>query len=268
MDDNKVHLPPGPVSFPALNQIYRVIMRSIYFKELKSFLSSIAGYVVLLVFLVASGLFMWVLPDTNILDYGYASLNQFFSIAPWLLLFLIPAIAMKSLADEFRGGTMEWLATKPLSLRQIVLGKFLAAFSLVVIALLPTLIYLFSIHWLAMDDAALDSGGIIGSYIGLLFLAAAFTAIGIFCSALTDNQIIAFLASLFLCFLLFSGFEALSRITAFRGGADYYLGLIGIDYHYNSMSRGVIDSRDLVYFLSIIILFMALTRITLQRKRG
>lgn len=243
-------------------------MRSIYFKELKSFLSSIAGYVVLLVFLTASGLFMWVLPDTEILNYGYASLEQFFSIAPWLLLFLIPAVTMRSLADEFRGGTMEWLATKPLTLMQIVLGKFFAALTLVVIALLPTLIYLFSIHWLAMDDAALDSGGIIGSYIGLLFLAAAFTAIGIFCSALTDNQIISFLASLFLCFLLFSGFEALSRITALRGGADYYLGLIGVDYHYNSMSRGVIDSRDLIYFVSLIILFIALTRFTLQRKKG
>jgi ABC-2 type transport system permease protein len=243
-------------------------MLSIYFKELRSFFSSIVGYVVLLVFLIACGLFLWVLPDSNILDYGYASLEQFFTIAPWLLLFLIPAITMRSFADEFRGGTIEWLSTKPLTSNQIVLGKFFASLTLVAIALLPTVIYIFSIHYLAMDDAALDAGGIIGSYIGLLFLAAAFTAIGIFSSSLTDNQIVSFLAAVFLCFLLYSGFEALSRIAAFRGGADYYLGLIGVDYHYNSMNRGVIDSRDVIYFLSIIILFIALTHFTLARKKA
>lgn len=243
-------------------------MLSIYFKELRSFFSSIVGYVVLLVFLVACGLFLWVLPDSNILDYGYASMEQFFSIAPWLLLFLIPAVTMRSFADEFRGGTIEWLSTKPLTSTQIVLGKFLASLTLVAIALLPTLIYIFSIHYLAMDDAALDAGGITGSYIGLLFLAAAFTAIGIFCSALTDNQIVSFLAAVFLCFLLFSGFEALSRIPSFRGGVDFYLGMIGVDYHYNSMNRGVIDTRDIVYFLSLIILFLSCTHFTLSRKKA
>lgn len=243
-------------------------MLSIYIKELRSFFSSIVGYVVLLVFLIASGLFLWVLPDTNILDYGYASLEQFFSIAPWLLLFLIPAITMRSFADEFRGGTIEWLSTKPLTFQQIVLGKFFASLTLVVIALLPTIIYIFSIHYLAMDDAALDAGGIIGSYIGLLFLAAAFTAIGIFSSSLTDNQIVSFLAAVFLCFLLYSGFEALSRIPAFRGGADFYLGMIGVDYHYNSMSRGVIDTRDVVYFLSLVILFVTLTHFILSKKKA
>jgi ABC-2 type transport system permease protein len=243
-------------------------MRSIYFKELKTFLSSIAGYVVLLVFLVASGLFLWVLPDTNILDYGYASMEQFFNIAPWLLLFLIPAVTMRSFSDEFRGGTIEWLSTKPLSSRQIIFGKFLAALTLVAIALLPTLLYVISINYLAMDDAALDAGGIVGSYIGLLFLAAAFTAIGVFCSSLTDNQIVSFLAALFLSFLLYSGFEALSRVPAFRGGADYYLGMIGVDYHYNSISRGVIDTRDVLYFFSLVALFIALTQFVLQRKRA
>jgi ABC-2 type transport system permease protein len=224
--------------------------------------------VVLLVFLVACGLFLWVLPDTNILDYGYASMEQFFNIAPWLLLFLIPAVTMRSFADEFRGGTIEWLSTKPITMRQIILGKFLASFTLVGIALLPTLIYILSIHYLAMDNSALDAGGIIGSYIGLLFLSAAFTAIGVFSSSLTDNQIVSFLASLFLCFLLFSGFEALSRVTAFRGGADYYLGLIGMDDHYNSISRGVIDIRDVIYFLSIVILFLELTRFVLNKRKA
>lgn len=242
-------------------------MRSIYFKELKSFLSSIGGYVVLLVFLVFCGLLMWVFPDTNILDYGYASMEQFFNLAPWLLLFLIPAITMRSFADEFKGGTIEWLSTKPLSSSQIIIGKFLAALSLVAIAILPTLIYVFSIHYLAMDDAALDVGGLIGSYIGLMLLAAAFTAIGIFSSSLTDNQIVSFLIALGLCFLLYNGFEALSRVPAFRGGADYYLALFGVDYHYNSISRGVIDSRDIVYFLSLVALFIGITRFVLQRKR-
>ncbi len=242
-------------------------MRSIYLKELKSFLSSIVGYVVLLVFGIASGLFLWVLPDTNILDYGYATLEQLFIIAPWLLLFLIPAVTMRSFADELKGGTMEWLFTKPLSLSQVILGKFWAAFTLVVIALLPTLVYLFSIYWLAMDNAPLDAGAIIGAYTGLLLLAGAFTAVGIFSSALTDNQVVSFLVALFLCFLLFSGFEALSRIPAFRGGADYYLGLIGMDYHYNSINRGVIDTRDIIYFFSLIIVFIALTQYIVQRKR-
>ncbi|WP_118973568.1 gliding motility-associated ABC transporter permease subunit GldF [Taibaiella koreensis] len=243
-------------------------MLSIYFKELRSFFSSIAGYVVLLVFLTACGVFLWVLTDTSIPDYGYASMDQFFSIAPWLLLFLIPAITMRSFADEYRGGTIEWLSTKPISPSQIIFGKFLASFTLVCIALLPTLIYVFSIHYLAMDDAALDAGGITGSYIGLLFLVATFTAIGIFGSTLTDNQVVSFLVALFLCFLLYFGFEALSRVPAFSGGPDYYLGLFGADEHYHSMSRGVIDTRDVIYFSSLVALFIALTRFTLVRKKA
>ena len=240
-------------------------MRSIYLKELNAFLSSLSGYVVLLVFLIAAGLFLWVLPDSNILDYGYASLEQFFSVTPWLLLFLIPAVTMRSFSEEFSKGTMEWLRTKPLSLFQIIGGKFLAAFSLVLIALLPTLVYLFSIRWLAMDNAPLDSGGITGAYIGLLLLAASFTAIGIFCSSVTENQIISFLAALFLCFIFYNGFEAFSRIAAFRGGADYYLAMLGMDYHYTGLSRGLIDTRDLVYFLSLVALFLGLTRFSLSR---
>ena len=175
---------------------------------------------------------------------------------------------MRSFADEFKGGTIEWLSTKPLTTRAIILGKFFAALTLVIIAVLPTIIYIFSIHYLAMDDAALDIGGIIGSYIGLFFLAATFTGIGIFCSSLTDNQIVGFLAALFLSLLLYYGFEGLSRVAAFRGGADFYLSLIGVDYHYNSMNRGVIDTRDVVYFFSLIALFLALTQFTLTKKKA
>lgn len=247
-------------------------MRGIYFKELNNFLSSLSGYVVLLAFLVASGLLLWVMPDTNIfpfgniLDYGYASLDQFFIMAPLLLLFLIPAITMRSFSEEYSKGTIEWLFTKPLTDLQIIGGKFLASFSLVMIALLPTLIYLFSIVWLAMDNSPLDSGAIIGAYFGLVLLAATFVSIGLFSSSISDNQIVSFIISIFLCFLFLSGFEAFSRIPAFRGGADYYLQMLGMDYHYNSMSRGVIDTRDVLYFLSLTISFLFLTRYSLQRK--
>jgi ABC-2 type transport system permease protein len=243
-------------------------MRSIYFKELNAFFSSIVGYVVLIMFLTFSGLLLWVFTDTSILEYGYASLEKFFNLAPWLLLFLIPAVTMRSFADEFKGGTIEWLSTKPITDRQIIQGKFFASFTLVAIALIPTLIYLFSINWLAMHDSALDIGAIAGSYIGLFFLVASFTSVGIFCSSLSDNQIVSFLAAVFLCYILYYGFEALSRLAAFAGGADYYLAMIGADYHYNSMSRGVIDTRDIIYFISIIALFNGLTKYILQQKRA
>lgn len=247
-------------------------MRGIYFKELNGFLSSLSGYIVILTFLIASGLLLWVMPDTtifpfgNILDYGYATLDQFFIMTPLLLIFLIPAITMRSFSEEYSKGTIEWLSTKPLTHLQVIGGKFLASFSLVVIALLPTLIYLFSIVWLSLDNQPLDYGAITGAYLGLFLLAAAFTAIGLFCSSLSDNQIVSFLVALLLCFVFYSGFEAFSRIAAFRGGADYYLGMLGMDYHYNSISQGVIDTRNLIYFLSLTALFMGLTGYSLQRK--
>lgn len=251
----------------ALQKINDRYMLHIYLNELRSFFSSIIGYVVLLAFLIMAGVLLWILPDTSILDYGYASLDQFFAVAPWLLLFLIPAVTMRSFADEFKSGTIEWLYTKPLKQSSIIWGKFLAALTLVVIAFLPTLIYLFSIVWLSATGAALDTGGIIGSYIGLLFLCAAFTAIGIFSSSLTDSQIVSFILALVLCLILYYGFEGLSRITAFRGRLDYYLEILGVDYHYRSMSRGVISIRDVVYFLSLIMFFFILTDSALRKKR-
>lgn len=242
-------------------------MLQIYLNELRTFFSAIIGYVVLLAFLIVSGILLWVLPDTSILDYGYASLDQFFRVAPWLLLFLIPAVTMRSFADEYKSGTIEWLYTKPLSQNAIIWGKYLAALTLVVIAFLPTLIYLFSIVWLSATGAAMDTGGIIGSYIGLLFLCAAFTGIGIFCSALSDSQIVSFILSLVLSLFLYYGFEGLSRLTSAAGGADYFLEMIGVDYHYHSMSRGVISFRNVVYFTSLITLFIVLTNVTLRQKR-
>lgn len=242
-------------------------MKSIYLKELHAFLSSIVGYVVLLVFLVVLGLFLWVLPDASFFDFEYASMEPFFKITPWLLLFLIPAITMRSFADEYKGGTIEWLMTKPLSLSQIVGGKFWACFTLVLIALIPTAIYVFGINWLAIDSTMLDFGAIAGAYIGLFLLVASFISIGIFCSTLTDNQIVGFLLAVILCWLLYSGFEAISRIPALAGGADYYVQLLGMDWHYNAINRGVLHTRDIVYFLSITVLFWQATLFTLKRKQ-
>ncbi len=241
-------------------------MRAIFRKEIAAFFASVAGYVAVLVFLIACGLFLWVIPDTSILDYGYASLDQFFSLAPWFLLLLIPAVTMRSFADEFRTGTIEWLFTKPLRDVDIVLGKYFACLVLVLFALLPTLLYAVSINALAAPRTVPDWGAITGSYIGLIFLAAAFTAIGVFASSLTANQIVGFLVALFMGYLLYSGFGALSRVPALSGGADYYLGLLGLAYHYESISRGVIDTRDVIYFVSVIVLFLAATRVVLARR--
>lgn len=241
-------------------------MRSIFIKEINSFFSSIVGYLAILVFLIACGLFLWIIPESSILEYGYATLDRFFQWAPWLFLLLIPAITMRSFADEFRSGTIEWLSTKPLTDFDIILGKYFASLVLVVFSLLPTLVYVYTIDNLSLIENNLDTGGIIGSYIGLLFLAASFTAIGIFSSSLTNNQIVGFLVALFSCYLVYSGFESLSRIPAFTGGIDYYLSMAGMEFHYNSISRGLIDTRDIIYFLSIIILFISLTRLSLNRR--
>lgn len=244
-------------------------MRSIFIKEINSFFSSIVGYVALLVFLVACSLFLWIIPHYSILEYGYASMDRFFEIAPWLLLLLVPAVTMRSFADEFRTGTIEWLSTKPVSDLEIILGKYLATVTLIFFALLPTLIYVYTIDNLSFVDIDIDTGGIIGSYIGLFFLAATFAAVGVFCSSLTANQVVGFLISLLACYVLYTGFEQLSKLPKFSEGIDYYLSMAGMEFHYNSISRGLIDSRDVVYFLSVIALFVSLTRYSLSaRTRG
>lgn len=241
-------------------------MRSIYIKELNSFFSSIVGYVAILVFLVACGLFLWVFENSSILVYGYATMDRFFELAPWLLAFLIPAITMRSFADEFKGGTIEWLSTKPLKDTDIIFGKYFACLTLVAFAIIPTLVYAYTIHNLSSIENNVDFGAVAGSYIGLLFLAGGFTAIGIFCSSLTNNQVVGFLIALFGCYLLYSGFDSLSALPAFAEGIDYYLSMVGMAFHYKSISRGLIDSRDVVYFLSVIALFIALTRFSLNSR--
>lgn len=226
-------------------------------KEFRQFFSSLTGYIALVVFLLLSGLFLFVFPDTNVFDFGYASLSEFFNLAPWILLLLVPAITMRSFADEFKSGTYEILQTRPITRWQLVAGKYMGAVLVVWIALLPTFIYVLSIHQLAAEGGV-DTGGLIGSYIGLFFLAAVFTAIGICCSSFTQNAVVAFLISAFACFLVYNGFNAISRIPALEAGADYYIEMLGIDFHYKSMARGVLDSRDLIYFFSVIFLFLAI----------
>ncbi len=242
-------------------------MRSIFLKELNSFLSSLSGYIVFILFIIAAGLFLWVLPDTNIMDYGYASLDQFFQIAPWLFMFLIPAITMRTFSEEFSRGTIEWLFTKPINNKEIIGGKFLASFALVIIALIPTLLYIISVNYLSIDASTLDAGATFGAYLGLVLLAASFTSIGVFCSSLTENQIVSFLTALFVSFIFYSGFEAFSRINTFRGGADYYLALLGMDFHFTNMSTGLINTMDLIYFISLTGLFLYLTHFSLSRRK-
>lgn len=236
-------------------------------KEIRSFLSSLIGYIAISVFLLIISLFMWVLKtDSNILENGYATIDSLFIIAPWVFLFLIPAITMRSFADEKKAGTIELLLTRPLTDLQIILAKYFAGFILVLFSLLPTLIYYYSVHRLGNPVGNIDTGGMWGSYIGLLFLGAAFVSIGIFASAITDNQVISFILALFLCFFIYIGFEYLSSFALF-GKVDNIILSLGINQHYISMSRGVIDTRDIVYFISIIALFLLSTRTVLESRK-
>jgi ABC-2 type transport system permease protein len=240
-------------------------MFSITKKELHQFFSSLTGYITIILFLLVNGLFLFVLKDSNIFDFGYATLDKFFELAPWILLFLIPAITMRSLSDEFRTGTFEILQTRPLTKWQIVLGKYFAILTVILFSLLLTLIYVFTIKSLSAGGG-IDAGGITGSYIGLFFLAAVFSAIGLCCSGFTNNAVIAFLISAFACLILYFGFSAISQLPVLQGKADYYIEMLGIDFHYRSISRGVVDTRDIIYFFSIIFFFLLLAVKNLHKK--
>lgn len=232
-------------------------MKSILLREIKSFFGSPIGYLVIAIFLLLNGLLLWVFEgDFNILNSGFADLSPFFTISPWILIFLIPAVTMRSFSDEKKQGTIELLLTKPLSLWQIVNGKFLGAFLLIVIAIIPTFIYVWAISSLGMPAGNIDLGSTMGSYFGLLFLIAAYTSIGIFTSTLSENQIVAFITSVFLCFVFYFGFEGTST---FIKGFEDIIASLGMDFHFKSMSRGVIDTRDVLYFVSITILFLSMT---------
>lgn len=241
-------------------------------KEIRSFLSSLIGYIAIGVFLLLISLFMWVISDANssnnanVLDSGYANIDSLFIIAPWVFLFLIPAITMRSFADEKKSGTIELLLTRPLTDLQIILAKYFAGFLLVLFSLLPTLIYYYSVHKLGSPVGNIDTGGMWGSYIGLLFLGAAFVSIGIFASAITDNQVLSFILALFLCFFIYTGFDFIAAFDLF-GRIDNIIMALGINSHYISMSRGVVDTRDVIYFVSLIAVFILGTRTVLESRK-
>ncbi|MGK6353022.1 gliding motility-associated ABC transporter substrate-binding protein GldG [Parapedobacter sp. DT-150] len=241
-------------------------MLSIYKKEIAAYFNSLTGYLAIGLFLSVTGLLLWVFPDTSILSNGYASLETFFQLSPYLFMLLIPAITMRSIAGEKNEGTWELLLTRPLSMWHIILGKYLGSVTIVVLALLPTLIYSYSLYCLAQPVGNVDTGAVIGSYVGLLLLGLAFTAVGIFASALSKNPIVAFLIALLLCFLLFYAFDALSGLSLISAYA-YTVSLLGVQSHYEAVSRGVLDTRDLLYFLSITALFLCAARLLVTRYR-
>jgi|TARA_B100001059_G_scaffold74338_1_gene71919 ABC-2 type transport system permease protein len=240
-------------------------MLSIFKKEIRSFLSSLIAYVVIVVFLLIIGLFTWVFTDGNVLILGHANLDILFFMAPWVFTFLISAITMRSFSEELKQGTFEILSTKPITDIQIILGKFFASVALVVFALLPTVVYVYSIYKLGQPQGNLDMGATMGSYIGLLLLGASYVSIGLFASVITPNQIVAFILGLFLCFFFYVGFQQLSNLSLF-GSYDSFIQNLGIQLHYDSISRGVVDSRDLAYFVSLIFTFISLTFLTLRRR--
>lgn len=240
-------------------------MQSVFLKDFRQFFHSLSGYISIGLFLLLMGLFLFVFPETSILAYGYATLEKFFELAPWILLMLVPAITMRSLSDEFRSGTWELLRTLPVSLYQLVWGKFLAAYLVGVIALFPSLLYVFTLYQLSITQD-LDVGSIAGAYLGLLLLLALFTGIGIFFSALTSNPIIAYLAGAFAGFFLYFGFKSIATLPVFQGNADYWIQQMGAAIHYNGMSRGVIEWPAAFYFIGLIVFFIIATQHVLAKK--
>ncbi len=242
-------------------------MFTLFLKEIKEFFSSITGYLVVIVFLLVNSMFMWIFRGSfNVFDIGVANIDTLFVISPWVFLFLVPAITMNMFAGELKSGTMELLLTRPLTEFQIIIAKYMAAVVLVLIALIPTFFYLFSINSLADPVGNVDFGAIFGSYIGLFFLAAVYSAIGILAGSFSKNAIISFLLSVLLCYVFFLGFENLAYL-GFSGKISDFIISIGINDHYRSMSRGVIDSRDIVYFLSVISVFIFLTKLRLESRK-
>jgi ABC-2 type transport system permease protein len=240
-------------------------MYSICRKELNRFFSNLTGYIAIVLFMLLCGVFLFLLPQSSILDNNYATLDKFFELAPWVLLFLVPAITMHSLSEEFKTGTFEILKTKPLSAWQIVLGKYIAVLLVMLIVILPTLVYIITIKLLS-TQGSIDGGGIAGSYVGLFLLAAVFAAVSLCCSGFTNNAVVAFLISGFVCLILYFGFSAISKISFFANTLDYYIEMLGIDFHYKSISRGVIDTRDVLYFCSVIFLSLLVTVKNISRK--
>lgn len=245
-------------------------MYSLFIREIRNFLTSLVGYVAIIVFLSLIGIFLWMIPTEttgmNILENGFASIDPLFAIAPWVYLFLIPAITMRSFSEEKKSGTIELLFTRPITDLQIILSKYFAGVMLVLISLLPTLLYYYTVHQLGFPKGNIDTGGMWGSYIGLAFLGAGFVSIGIFASSISENQVISFILAMALCYLCYFGFDFLGN-AGFFGGFDAVIIKLGINDHYISMSRGVIDTRDVVYFFSLIAVFVVLTKFVLEKRK-
>lgn len=242
-------------------------MISILKKELNNYLNSLTGYLIVLVFIIINGLFLWVFPGAfNILDAGYAGLNGLFFLAPWMFLLLIPAMTMRFFSEELKSGTIELLLTKPVTEFQIVFGKYLAGLILCIISLIPTITYLISIYTLGQPLGNIDWGATIGSYIGLILLSSVYVSIGLFASSITDNQIVAFILALFFCFISYTGFEQISNLLIHTGW-ELSIEKIGISYHYDALSKGVIDSRDVLYFISLTYIFLYSSKLSLQTRK-
>lgn len=242
-------------------------MYALFKKEIILFFSSITGYLVAGVFLLVTSLFLWLIPgQMNIPMSGYASLEPFFWISPWVFLFLVPAVTMRLFADEKKSGTLEVLLTKPIGDWEIVVGKYLAGLVLVIVSILPTFVFVYSLHNMAQPVGNIDHGAIWGSYLGLFFLGAIYTSIGLFASSITSNQIVSFVISIVIIFIFYSGFDALASVPTLKFLSSLLV-QFGIEEHYQSISRGVIDSRDLLYFVGVSIIFLSLTKIAITKKR-
>jgi ABC-2 type transport system permease protein len=241
-------------------------MLAIFLKEINGFFSSLTGYIAATFFLVINGLVMWVFPGSmNVLDSGYSTLETLFNIAPWVFLFLVPAITMKTFAEEKKNGTIELILTRPISDLNLVLGKYFASVLLVLLILIPALIFFLSVYLLGSPVGNVDTGGAWGSFIGLFFLAASYASIGVFASSLTENQIVSFILAMVIALFIYSGFDSLASLGLFSG-VKFFLVQLGINEHYSSMSHGVIDTRDIIYFVCLSSFFIIATRIKIQSR--
>jgi ABC-2 type transport system permease protein len=241
-------------------------MRTIFLKEINNFLNSLIAYIVIGVFLTSIGLLMWVFPESSILEYGYSDMGTLFTMGPYVFMFLVPAITMRMFAEEKRSGTAELLFTRPLTSFDIIGGKYLAGFFLVVFSLLPTLLYYFSVYSLGNPVGNLDTPGIIGSYIGLTLLGGVFVSIGIFASSVTENQVVSFILAVFLSFIMYSGLSSIASINVW-GNFSYIIEQFSVLYHYGSLSKGLIDLRDIVYFLSVIAVMLLVTNLIVNSRK-
>ncbi|WP_439883417.1 gliding motility-associated ABC transporter permease subunit GldF [Pontibacter sp. MBLB2868] len=241
-------------------------MLAILKKEFNGFLNSLIAYIVIAVFLVAIGMFMWVFPESSVLEYGFADMQTLFNMAPWVFLFLIPAITMRTFAEEKREGTIELLLTKPIADLELILGKYFAALLLALFALLPSLLYYYSVYELGNPQGNVDSAAVVGSYLGLIFLAGVFAAIGVFASSISSNQIISFVVAVFMCFIIYTGFDSIASIPVW-GSYNYLISQLGISYHYAAISKGLIDSRDVLYFISVIAIMILATKLVLRSRK-